>query len=186
MSPSFCSVAAAIDLVTLLAFPLKALWLLFLGVISKYSSWTILCAHQICDPALASLRASSAARYCPSLLEIQAFGHSTVRAIFRSILRGLHFVSHKFVLQPLLIFACLVSSNAQAIAPTRRPFGAGSVRASGSRALCDCDLRGLYCVPNDSVLQPLQSCMPALCAVASFCQNSAASCLYFVPNEPVL
>ena len=40
--PRFCSDAAAIDLVTLLVFPLKALWLLFLGVISKYSSWTIL------------------------------------------------------------------------------------------------------------------------------------------------
>ncbi len=65
-------------------------WLLFLGVISKNSSWTILVPIKSCDPALASLRASSAARYIPSLLEIKAFGHPTVRAIFRSILRGLH------------------------------------------------------------------------------------------------
>ena len=78
-------------------------------------------------------------------------------------------------LQPLLIFACLISSTAHAIAPTRRPFGAGCVRASGSRALCACDPRGLYCVPNVFVLQPSQSCLPAPCAVASFCQNSAVS-----------
>ena len=118
-----------------------------------------------------------------------AFGNSSVRALdcsgdiskysSRSTLRD-----KQICVQPLLIFACLVSSIAQAIAPTRRPFGAGSVRATGSRAICECDLRGLYCVPNDSVLQPLQSCMPALYAVASFCQNSAVSCLHFVPNEP--
>jgi hypothetical protein len=147
-----------------------------------------LCPSNFVIQPLHRLRASSAARCIPSLLEIQAFGQpisGDISQYSSRQVRGLHFMNNEFVLQPLLLFACLVSSNAHAIAPTRRPFGAGCVRASGSRAICECDLRGLYCVPNVSVLQPLQSCMPAPCAVASFSQNSAVSCLHFVPTEPV-
>jgi hypothetical protein len=148
-----------------------------------------LCPSNFVIQPLHRLRVSSAAR-CISF----AFGNSSVQAtdfgryfaVFFAPSSRTTLVNIESVLQPLLLFACLVSSNAQAIAPTRRPLGAGSVRASGSRAICECDLRGLYCVPNDSVLQSLQSCMPALCAVASFCQFCAVPRLYFAPNVPVL
>ena len=123
-----------------------------------------------------------------------AFGNSSVRALdcsgdiskYSSRITLCVKQIHAAAIAYICVLGQLQRASNPMSAPTRRPLGAGSVRASGCRALCACDLRGLYCAPNDSVLQPLQSWMPALCAVASFRRNSAVSCLYFVPNEPVL
>jgi hypothetical protein len=84
--PRFCSDADAIDPVTQLVFPLKALWLLFWASSRSILHGLYFVPIKFCDPALALFAGIVSGTLHSFALEIQAFGQPSFGRYFAVLL----------------------------------------------------------------------------------------------------